>query len=432
MEIRPFQVIHYPFDAKLLTHVVCPPYDKVTDQDIAHYRSRHPHNFVHAIIGNSLSDHSYYKEAAKTLHDWVQEGVLARESAEKILVYRQSYDSPLTGEKLTRTGFFALLRLPERGGNEVLPHERTFSEHKADRLKLYRAVRGNPEAIFVLYSDPTDEVLKRLSSASFGVSFPDPHGHQNEIGLLDSPEAVGAIRGIVESQKLLIADGHHRFETGQNYRDECRAANPGSSGPQPYEYILVYFTALEDPGLVILPTHRLIKGVSKAQLEEFIKRASDFFEIQPSKDPVNPEGIAETAIRLSKLKPNEEAFALATGEGIHWLRLRDREKLKTLLPPEIAEPLRDLPVVWLHRTFLDRFLSVSQEEGAPDRLGYVRTVEEVFNGLKDGGYDACFLLRGTRPEEVKQVAQTGHRMPQKSTDFFPKVLSGIAAYLYDR
>lgn len=150
MEIRPFQVIHYPFESALLSQVVCPPYDRVTDELIAELRARHPQNFVRAVIGTSLADHKYHDKAASTLRGWLAEGVLKEEEREKVLVYRQRYTCPLTGQNRRRSGFFALLRLPERDKEEVLPHERTFSEHKADRLLLYRAVRGTPEPIFVL------------------------------------------------------------------------------------------------------------------------------------------------------------------------------------------------------------------------------------------------------------------------------------------
>ncbi|NUN95557.1 MAG: DUF1015 domain-containing protein [Candidatus Omnitrophica bacterium] len=430
MEIRPFQVIHYPFESALLSQVVCPPYDRVTDELIAELRARHPQNFVRAVIGTSLADHKYHDKAASTLRGWLAEGVLKEEEREKVLVYRQRYTCPLTGQNRRRSGFFALLRLPERDKEEVLPHERTFSEHKADRLLLYRAVRGTPEPIFVLYSDPSGKVLQELEQTPTQVEFTDLHEHRNELALLDSPEAVRVLKEVVESQKLLIADGHHRFETGQNYRDECRAANPGDPTPQASDYILVYFTAIEDPGLVILPTHRLVKGVTQSDIESFLSRAKDFFEVEEFPGMVTPDTLTEGAMALAGAKEGREALAFVTRHSIRLLHLRDREKLKSLLPPEVAEPLRDLPVVWLHQVLLGKLLGIRQEEGAPDRIAYVRTGEEVAGGLSEGGYDVAFLLRGTLPEEVKRVAESGHRMPQKSTDFFPKVLSGVAAYLH--
>jgi uncharacterized protein (DUF1015 family) len=428
MEIRPYPVIHYPFDPELLSQVVCPPYDKVDNEQISHFQNAHPNNYIHAIIGESLADHAYHEKAAKTLHNWLKSGVLVQELSGKILVYRQRYSSPSSGEDLSRAGFFALLRLPERDKGDVLPHERTFAEHKADRLLLYRAVRGTPEAIFVLYSDPQGEVLNQLRKTETQVSFQDFHGHMNELALIDSPEVVLAIKSVVENQKLLIADGHHRFETGQNFRDECRAAKPQTSAPQPWDYILVYFTALQDPGLVILPTHRLVKGISPAQNEAFLSRVNDFFSVEEVEGTPSAALFGEVCSTLEASQ--SETLALASRNAIRLLRLRDKKKLKTLLPPDIAEPLRNLPLVWLHQILLGQMLGVSQEEGAPDRIGYVRTGEEVEAGLRKGGFDLAFLVRGTRPEEVQRVAESGHRMPQKSTDFYPKVLSGLAAYLY--
>ena len=312
-----------------------------------------------------------------------------------------------------------------------MPHERTFSEHKADRLKLYREVAGTPEPIFVLCSDPSGEFGAILSAVEAEVAFEDFIGHRNELAVVRSGETIEAIRRIVEPQQLLIADGHHRFETGQNYRDERRTADPNAHGPQPYDFILVYFAAIEDPGLVILPTHRAVKEVSDCRLSVLLDHAKEFFEIEETEAAVTPETLREAILQTHNQGKEREVFGLATRDRILFLRLRDREKLKTLLPPEIAAPLRDLPVVWLHRVLLEEFLDVVQEEGAPDRVAYVRTGEEVHDLLFKKGYNAAFLLRGTRPEEVRSVAQSGERMPQKSTDFYPKILSGLAVYLHD-
>ncbi len=430
MEIRPFPVIHYPFDPELLSRVICPPYDKLSDTQIVSFRGLHPHNYVRAIIGEQLSDHQYYEHAAATLRGWVREGVLLREKKDQFLVCRQTFLCPQSGSEVTRTGFFALLRLPERGERGVLPHERTFAEHKADRLSLYRAVKGNPEAIFVLYSDPDHQVLESMMTAKTRVTFRDPEGHRIQLGLLEDPSSIAKIQGLVEPQTLLIADGHHRFETGQNYRDECREACPDASGPQPWDFILVYFTAIEDPGLVILPTHRLLRNVSADDFRELLSRCQDFFDITFLEKPVSSANLHEISAGLSMPGSGRETLGLVTRDTIQLLHLRDPEKLKTLLSADLAGPLRDLPVVWLHRILLDHFLGLAQEEGAPDRLGYVRTADEVFMGLSTGAYDVAFLLRGTYPEEVSAVAGMGLRMPQKSTDFFPKVPSGITAYLH--
>jgi len=430
VQVQPFEVIHYPFEAELLRKVVCPPYDKFTNDQITAFRRLDGRNFVWAILGETLEDHRYYQEAAERLRNWTRDGLLRKESEKGFLVYRQRYTSPLTGTELTRSGFMGLLSLPERSEKAVLPHERTFSEHKKDRLSLYRAVRGTPEAIFVLYSDPEGKTTSLLRETPATVAFEDFNGHSNELALLASPAAIAAIRAVVEPQRLLMADGHHRFETGQDYRDECRQADPGARGPQPYDFILVYFTPLEDSGLVVLPTHRPVKGVAAENIRSFIERASDFFEVEDSQRPVDPRNLQESALQVHENYPDRETFGLVTQDRILFLHLRDREKLKSLLPPSVGLPLRDLPVVWLHSILLERFLEIGQEEGAPDRVAYVRTGEDVYNALHQGGYDVAFLLRGTRPEEVQKVAESGERMPQKSTDFFPKILSGLAVYLH--
>jgi uncharacterized protein (DUF1015 family) len=429
MEIRPFEIVHYPLEKNLLERVVCPPYDKFTNEEIAAFREKDPYNFVWTILGDTLENHSYHEEAAKTLRDWVKDNVLVREPKDKFLVYRQKYTSPLSGDEMTRSGFYGLLRLPERDEKAVLPHERTFSEHKADRLSLYQEVRGTPEGIFVLYSDPDGKVRRVLEAAKAEVDFQDFNDQGNELSFLEEEEAIRTVRSVVEPQTLLIADGHHRFETGQNYRDECRAANPEAAGAQPWDYILVYFAALEDPGLVILPTHRVLKEVSRDDLEKFLNRARDFFDIEEQDPPVDPQAIQGSILEVHSGDRTKESFGLVTRDKIRILRLRDPGKLKTLLPGTVAPALRDLPVVWLHQVILEQLLAVRLEDSAPDRIAYVRTGKEVYDRLA-GGYDLAFLLRGTHPEEVRKAAESGERMPQKSTDFYPKILSGLAAYLH--
>lgn len=430
MQIEAFPVIHYPLKSDLLERVVCPPYDKFTNEQIRAFRERDPHNFVWAILGESLEDHGYHREAAERLRSWLKERVVVREEKPKILVYRQTFKSPLTGEERTRTGFYALLQLPDPKENAVLPHERTFSEHKADRLKLYTEVRGTPESIFVLFSDPNGEIGECFASVAADVTFEDFQGHENEVALVDDPKILETIQRVVGSQKLLIADGHHRYETGQNFQAQCRAAHPEATGPQPWDYILVYFTALEDPGVEILPTHRLVKEVSAEAIESFLAHARDFFDIEESDEEVTGESIHEKAIEIHQGENEGETLGLVTRDRIYTMRLRDAEKLKSLLAPDVADSIRDLPVVWIHRIFFDQLLKVSQEEGAPDRIAYVRTGQEIQAGLGRLGYDVAFLLRGTHPDEVRKAAEAGVRMPQKSTDFFPKILSGLAAYLH--
>jgi len=430
MDIEAFHAIHYPLKSDLLERVVCPPYDKFNNEQIQSFREKDPKNFVWAILGRSLEDHHYHAEAAKTLRSWVKDGTLIREESPKVLVYRQTYKSPLTGEEKTRTGFYALLKLPDPSENAVLPHERTFSEHKADRLSLYTEVRGTPEAIFVLYSDPEGEMEGLFREVPPDVTFTDFQGHLNEITLVNDRNILDSIGRIVSPQKLLIADGHHRYETGQTFQAQCRAENPDAVGPQPYDYILVYFAALEDPGVEILPTHRMVKGVLDSEIEEFLKHAKDFFEIEESEAEVTGENIQAKAIEIHQDSSGPESFGFVTREKIITLKLRDKEKLQSLLSPDIEPAIRDLPVVWLHRIFFDRLLNINIEEGAPDRIAYVRTGQEIQAGLSRLGYDVAFLMRGTHPDEVKKAAEAGVRMPQKSTDFFPKILSGLAIYLH--
>jgi uncharacterized protein (DUF1015 family) len=438
MEIRPYPSIHYPFDSQLLSKVVCPPYDKVDNEQIKACRASHPHNFIHVIIGGTLEDHAYYESAAKILREWTKTGILVEEKDASFLVYRQTFEvSQLVGDKqpqsscvITRTGFFALLRLPERDEKTVLPHERTFAEHKADRLQLYRATRGTPEPIFVLYQDSTLSVHRILTSAAPEVTFADLHEHTNQLGFIRDPIQIQQIRDAIETQHLLIADGHHRFETGQNYRDECRQAFPHLTSPQPWDYILVYLTALEDPGLVILPTHRLVKGITSPQVEKLLIHLQDLGQVEQVGQAPTEATLQALASQVEEMSLEQETIGIVTREGLWTCTFQNEGKLKALLPREVTGPLLELPIVWLHRILLDQFLALQQEEGAPERIIYVRTPAEVYQKLMKGDCELAFILRGTRPVEVSRVAEAGYRMPQKSTDFFPKVLSGVTTYLH--
>jgi uncharacterized protein (DUF1015 family) len=431
VEIRPYPIIHYPFEEKLLSQVVCPPYDKVSDEMISSFRATHPHNFIHAILGKTLHDPDYYPEATATIRRWVKEGVLVSESEDQILILRQKFRSPLDGEMCHRAGFFALLRLPERDRQEVLPHERTFADHKADRLKLYQTLQGNPEAIFILYSDPDSVTDSILRSVPAEVTFRDYIENENELCRLQDPEVIAQLRAIVESRHLLIADGHHRFETGMDYRDEMRSRHPEATGPQPYDYILVYFTPMESPGLVILPTHRLVRNLSEQTLARFLEKATPYFEIKSLPLAVNAESIRKLLSAVHHTDSGHDSIGLVTREHRYELVVKDRAALESLLPADMEQCLKGLPVVWLHRILFDQWLSLHQEEGAPQQVEFAQTVVDVSSGLFERGFDAGFLLRGTRPDEVRLVAESGCRMPQKSTDFYPKILSGLTLYLHE-
>ncbi len=431
-KIIPFSGIHYNPAEVPVSSVVGPPYDVISPaQQEALYRL-HQNNFVRIMLNkiedsDSDEDNRYTRSAA-TLKEWLASGLLVQDSEPALYEYAQSFEHPLhDGEIVWRTTLFVALKLEPYENGVVLPHEETHPKAKADRLLLMRATEANPEPIYGLYEDPTQAVARTLQaarantepllSASFaGRTLPD--SEQHVIYRHSDPRVIENVQQFLDPRRVWIADGHHRYETALNYQRE-RAAEDHSTAPHAYDYLLIGLSAFEDPGLIVLPTHRLVKNVSQARLDEIVPQLDRYFEVECSTVDAARSWIKEEIAGIKR-------FAILHSGGSYLLTLRDLAVADAALDQTHCPAWRTLDVTILQALVLDRTLGISWQDLAhtPD-VAYTRDEEEAVHKVASGEFQLACLLQNPTVTEVRDVASAGDKMPQKSTFFYPKLWSGL-------
>lgn len=417
LEVRGLRGLRYePEKAGGLGQVVTPPYDVISPAERQSLAETSPYNMVHLLLPEaSRPDESPYENAANRLRNWQKEGVLVRDEHESIYLLEQRFQD-LEGRPTVRRGFYAVTRIPEAGEKTVLGHERTFDKPVADRLALTEATQANLGAVFVLYADP-DRLLAPMLST---MDERPPHGEARTIdGVLQRVWRIPydeGLRAFFRDKTLYIADGHHRFQTAQAYRDQRRAADDsGVPGPHDYEYVLMAFVAFEDAGLKIYPPHRVVPPLPGLDVDAFIRDLQDWFEVIPM-----DQGVRE---RVEK-DPAGCVFGLCVhGRGSYLLRLKDIDRV-ALLGDEHGPAWRDLDVAVLHKGILEGILK--QEPAAV--YAYEKDADVAIGEAHSGRASMCFLMRPARPEQIRACAEAGERMPQKATYFFPKIPSGMVIH----
>jgi uncharacterized protein (DUF1015 family) len=410
-EIQPLRALHYDTTVVgSLADVTAPPYDVIDAEQRAALLARSPHNIV--AIDLPTGDPDPYAAAASLLETWQLQGALVRDSQPAIWAHAQEYTGP-DGHRLTRRGFFCRVRIEEYGPGRVRPHERTHPGPKEDRLRLTRATRANVSPIFSLYSDPTRAAWAALEPATAQPPWgevADAEGTTHRLWRVSDAEAIAAVQAATRDAELLIADGHHRYETMQAYAREL-------GGEGEHRYILMCLVALEDPGLTVFPTHRLIGGLGEDRrrlLREALERDFEIAEV-----PV--EEIAPPA--------DEGPLQLGYLDGHHdralRLTLKDQAIADAALPKR-SQAYRHLDTGVLEALVLKGPLGLDDEDISHLRgLFYARSTEEALRLVRAGDYDAAFFMRPTPVTQVRDVAAAGENMPPKSTFFFPKLLTGL-------
>jgi uncharacterized protein (DUF1015 family) len=405
-EVKPLSALHYNLAAvPSLGAVTAPPYDVIDARQRAELLARSPFNVVEIDLPEAPGGGDPYEHAAETLEAWTLDGLLAADRDPAIWALTQDYSTP-DGSRRTRHGFLARVRITEYGPGLVRPHERTQPGPKEDRLRLTRATRHNLSPIFALHpGNVWDEIAPHLGDDPWA-EIEDSENTVHRVWRIADPALHDAVAAALADAELLIADGHHRYETARIYADEI-------GGDGPHRYTLMCLVSLEDPGLTIFGTHRLLAGFDPARLESGI---SEHFEVDDVADEeADPAGAEGTGI-----------FGLIGKDRCLRLRLRDTSGIDGALPDR-SEAYRRLDAVILEELILKRALGMSTEDIAGKRgLGYAKGIDEAKALLAEGGgYDAAFLLRPTPVEQVREVAAAGETMPPKSTFFFPKLLTGI-------
>ena len=408
-EIQPLVALRYdPAVAGPLRDVIAPPYDVIDDAQRAALLARSAHNVVAIDLPQGGDDP--YATAARTLAAWREEGAVVEDDGPALWILRQDYTGP-DGRELTRQGFLCRVRVTDYGPGRIRPHERTHPGPKEDRLRLTRATKANLSPIFSLYSDPEQAAWRALAPFAEAEPFadaPDDEGTRNRLWRVDDPAAIAAVQDALADAELLIADGHHRYETARAYAEEV-------GGEGPHRYVLMCLVALQDPGLTIFPTHRLVKDTTPAQQEALAAAIRRDFEI------------TET----DELAPGPAGGSLSLGYvDAHFKRpfrldLRDQAIADAALADR-PEPYRRLDAAVLEALLLKGPLELTDDDISHlRRFGYARTAAEARELVESGAFDVAFVLRPTPVEQVIAVAEAGESMPPKSTYFFPKLPTGL-------
>jgi uncharacterized protein (DUF1015 family) len=409
-EVRPLQALHYNLSAiSSLADVTAPPYDVIDAEQRAELLARSPFNVVEIDLPVAPAGGDPYEHAAETLEAWTLQGVLAADREPAIWALTQEYLGP-DGVPRTRHGFMARVRVTEYGPGLIRPHERTQPGPKEDRLRLTEATRHNLSAIFALHpGDAWRHLEPRLGDGPWG-EVVDPDGTVHRVWRIADPAAGDAIAAELADAELLIADGHHRYETARTYADSV-------GGEGPHRYTLVCLVSLDDPGLTIFGTHRLLGDLDADAWERLRSGIREYFQAEEvDMDDLDPAGEDGAGVFRYLDGTTSQAFRL---------RLKDTEAIDAALPGR-SEAYRRLDTVILEEVVLKRTLGLSDEDIAAKRgLGYAKGAAEALRLLEEGPYQAAFLLRPTPVDQVREVAAAGETMPPKSTYFFPKVLTGL-------
>jgi uncharacterized protein (DUF1015 family) len=413
--VEPLAALHYdPAVAGPLQDLAAPPYDVIDPEQRAELQSRSPYNVVALDLPEDPGGGDRYAHAARLLDAWRAEGAVMRDDEPALWALVQDYTGP-DGRRLTRNGFFARVRVEDYGPGTIRPHERTHPGPKEDRLRLTRATRANLSPIFSLYSDPDLRAWRALEPATRAEPFgevTEADGTRNRLWRVTDADAVATVRDALAGVELLIADGHHRYETARVYAEEV-------GGEGPHRYVLMCLVALQDEGLTVFPTHRLVDGLKGTEKPETLAatlKAS--FDIEPIEiDDLVPTDDDGDTIQMGYMDSHfRRAFRLT---------LKDQAIADEALP-DMPEPYRRLDTAVLEALVLKGPLGLSEDDISHLRgLGYARSFEEARELVESGTFDAGFFLRGIPVTQIQEVAAAGVNMPPKSTYFYPKVPTGL-------
>jgi uncharacterized protein (DUF1015 family) len=412
-QVEPLRALHFNLEETGgLQDVVAPPYDVIDEAQRQQLEARSRYNVVRVDLPRGGNP---YETAAETFSEWRADRAVIEDEEPSLWVLEQDYTGP-DGQRRTRRGFLARVRVENYGPGRIRPHERTHPGPKEDRLRLTRATKANLSPIFSLYSDPANEAWHALEPATdtepWGQAT-DEDGTVNRLWRATDPDAIATVRRTLKDAELLIADGHHRYETARTYAEEL-------GGEGPHRYVLMDLVALQDPGLTVFPTHRLVSGLTHEQQDALAAAIRNDFEIEELSDPQE----------LAHLEPRPDGKVRIGYIDSHFKRpfiltLKSQEIADEALK-EHAPPYRKLDTAVLEALLLKDALRLTDEDiDHLNGLGYARDGAEALDYIDAGEYDAAFMLAPIPVEQIQEVAGSGESMPPKSTYFFPKVPTGL-------
>ncbi|MFC1868798.1 DUF1015 domain-containing protein [Thermodesulfobacteriota bacterium] len=441
--IAPFKGLTYNFSRMGdISSLVAPPYDVISEEEQEEYYRAHPNNVIRLILGKTKTGDSdwdnRYSRSADYLKRWESEDILIRSNYPSMYLTSLAYDPGDGSGQRVRWGLIALVRIEDEGSSVILPHERTFSAHRDDRLKLTRACNAQLSQVFALYDDSDNRVwdsLQKVRGIPPQVSFDFKDGTSHKVWIIQDQRIFKNVADEVRGKSIFIADGHHRYETSRNYRNIMRTRCGKGRGNRSYEYLMMYLADMNDTGLTILPSHRLIKKCEGFRKDIFLEKAKKWFEI----DELSFSRSDQLDQQRNFRKALEEKGRQTATIGFHYHK-GGRYYLLSLKPGAfdeteelLHESLKKLDVLVLSRLILKKSLGFTREDLDNDGIfKYNSNMADSISLVDSGAYEMTFLLNPTKIEQVKEVASNSLIMPRKSTYFYPKVLTGLVFNKMDR
>lgn len=418
-EIKAFRGLRFTDKAGSTGEVCCPPYDIISPEQKKQYLAENPHNIIRLELPKTAEDtDEAYGKARAYLNEWLDEEILKCDEKPSIYIYEMVFDA--LGSSYSVKGYVSLVKLEEFSKGIILPHEETLSKAKEDRFNLMCATGCNFSQIYSLYMDDDNKVFMLIDNASKGVpdkQFTDPDGVTHKLWCVSDEAFIADLASKMADKKLYIADGHHRYETALRYK-KFVAENKQDVGTS--EYVTMMLVNMENSGLVVFPTHRIVRDLENFDVNAVIEKSKDYFDIE-----TNLSRTDSTAKLDKAYKDGKKAFVLYCDGKYTLMTLKDTSLMEKLMPTA-SKALRELDVSVLHTLVLERIFGIDKENMANQKnLTYTRVLDEAIEAVDNGSADCSFILNPTRVSEIRDVALAGEKMPQKSTYFYPKLTTGL-------
>ena len=419
-EIKAFRGMRYDTGkAGSISTLCCPPYDIISEKERLAFIDENPYNVIRLELPREGED--VYKTAGEILDLWRDKDILIHEQKPAIYIYEEEFNA--YNKRRSIKGMIARVKVEEFSKGVILPHEFTLSKAKADRFELMKATNCNFSQIYALYMDEqhtTQQTLEDCSQDDPDAQFTDSDNVTHRLWIVTDADVIAKLTADFEDRKLYIADGHHRYETALNYRNYCRENGISKEGDA-QDYQMMFLMDMEHPGLVVFPTHRLVRGLAGFNRDKVLDGCEQYFEIAAF------DSVANMNERLAKeYKAGRKAFGFYCGKGEWYLLvLRDLKVMAQALP-DVSAASQQLDVSVLHTLILEKILGIDKENMAQQiNLTYTKFFEEAIMGVDKGEFQCSFILNPTRVTEIRDVAAAGEKMPQKSTYFYPKMITGM-------
>jgi uncharacterized protein (DUF1015 family) len=437
VKIFPFRGVFYnKKKIKHLSKVISPPYDIISPDFQDELYRTNDFNYVRIILGKEFPGDSEYNNryvrAAAFLNGWLRHKILLIDDKPAIYLYEQKFS--VQGKKFTRLGFISLLRLEEMGRGKVFPHEETYPKAKLDRLQLMRTTNADLDSIFAFYSDKKDKIGKVVRQFMKRKPFLEAKDQDNvvhRVWRIDRKSAINKLAAEMKDKAVFIADGHHRYEASVRYKNELKMKNTKFTEDEAYNHVMVYFTPIENKGLVVLPIHRAVSHLAYFDPIRFEADLSEYFDVVPYQATKKTADKTRKKLEKDLLKASaKHAFGLYLGNYRYSLLvLKDEKTVDELAAEEKPKAWKHLDVTILHYTVFDRLLNIANE--TEDKVAYFKNGGDAVKAVDAGGAVMAFILNPTRVEEIVAVAGELEKMPHKSTYFYPKLLSGLVLYRFE-